>query len=79
MNPHSILNWLFYYMLEHEFDNNRREMALQLRVSECTLEGAMTDEKPAETALLFEQLLGYSIDHGVHVDDILAEYKGVQR
>lgn len=54
-------------------------MALQLRVSERTLEGAMDDEKPAEIALLFEQLLGYSVEHDICVDDILAEYKRVQR
>lgn len=79
MNPNSILNWFFYHMLEQQFSNDRREMALQLRVSERTLEGAMDDEKPAEIALLFEQLLGYSVEHDICVDDILAEYKRVQR
>lgn len=32
MNPHCRLNGFFYYMLEHEFGDNRREIALQLRV-----------------------------------------------
>lgn len=77
MNQNSILNWLFHYMLVNEFAGNRREMALQLRVSERTLENALDDEKPAETALLFEQLLAYSLENDVCVDQILAEYKQV--
>ena len=75
MNPNSILNWLFHYMLDRQFHSSRRDMALALRVSERNLVSALDDEKPAETALLFEQLLAYSLEHNICIDDILAEYK----
>ncbi len=69
-----ILNWLFTYMLEHQFKNSRREMAIQLRVSERTLNHALNSEQ-AETALLFEQLLGYAMEHSIRIDSILDQYR----
>lgn len=75
MNQNSILNWLFHYMLEHEFHGNRRDMALNLRVTETTLTHAMEDEETAETALLFEQLLAYTLEHDLCIDKILLKYK----
>lgn len=69
-----ILNWLFIYMLEHYFNNSRREMAIRLRVSERTLDHAMNG-KQAETALLFEQLLGYAMERGIRIDSILNQYR----
>lgn len=76
MNPDSILNWLFFYVLEHQFMNDRREMALQLRVTERTLNKAIDEERTAETALLFEQILEYALDHEeLCIDKILKKYK----
>ncbi len=75
MNPNSIMNGLFYHVLEQQFGNNRREMAVQLRVSERTLRNAMENEQAAEMALVFEQILRYSLEHGICMDGILAQYK----
>lgn len=75
MNPNSILNWLYHYSLQHLFDNDRRGMALALRVSERTLQSALEEEQSSEAALLFEQLLQYCMENDIQVDDILAKYK----
>lgn len=75
MNPNSILNWLYHHCLESLFDNDRRSMALALRVSERTLQSALDEEQSAEAALLFEQLLSYCLDNDVNVDEILRKYK----
>lgn len=75
MNQASILNWLYHHCLQHIFDNDKRNMALALRVSERTLQIALDEKRSSEAALLFEQLLHYCLDNNIQIDDILAKYK----
>ena len=64
--------------MEHYFQNDSRRMALELRVTEKTLEAALSKEGSAESMLLFEQLMKYLHDNNLSMDNLLAMY-GKQR
>ena len=74
MSNGGILHWIYQYALEHYFQNDSRRMALELRVTEKTLEAALSKEGSAESMLLFEQLMKYLHDNNLSMDNLLAMY-----
>lgn len=74
MNNGGILHWIYQYALEHYFQKDARRMALELRVTEKTLDTALSKEGSAESMLLFEQLMKYFHDNKLSMDHLLTMY-----
>lgn len=74
METSGMLGWAYQYALEHLFEGDKRRMALDLRMTEKTLDAAMMEESSAQSMLLFELLFGYMNARGISMDDLLARY-----
>ena len=75
MKSGGLLRWAYAYILKYYFSTDKKRMAIELRVTEKTLQTAMQDESSAESMLLFEQLMCYFMKHNISIDAVLAHYK----
>lgn len=71
-----MLRWIYNYTLKEVFRSDARNMALELRVGENTLQRALEQDECPESLLLFEQLMHYCMTHNISMDAFLAQYEG---
>lgn len=74
MSHSGMMKWMYHYVLGEVFDSDVRNMAIELRVTEKTLQKALEQDNCAESMLLFEQLMHYCMEHSISMDAILALY-----
>ena len=76
MDHSGMLRWIYNYTLKEVFRSDARNMALELRVGENTLQRALEQDECPESLLLFEQLMHYCMTHNSSMDAFLAQYEG---
>ena len=74
MNHNGLLQWIYAHILEEQMNSDPRQLAIELRMTERTIETALHKEGSGEYALLFEQLLSLCAEKQISVDSILRQY-----
>ena len=62
MNHNGLLQWIYAHILEEQMNSDPRQLAIELRMTERTIEAALHKEGSGEYALLFEQLLSLTLN-----------------
>ena len=76
MNDNKLLQHIYQHVLREHANSDSRTLAIELRMTEPTIDKALRKKGSAEYALLFEQLLALCIDRKISVDSILHSYTG---
>ena len=76
MNDNKLLQHIYQHVLRDHANSDSRALAIELRMTEPTIDKALRKKGSAEYALLFEQLLALCIDRKISVDSILQSYTG---
>lgn len=66
-----LLERIYQHVLTDHMGNDPRSMAMELRMTEKTIDNALKNPCSEEYALLFEQLLSLCAERGISVDAIL--------
>ena len=74
MNHNGLLQWIYAHILVEQMNSDPRQLAIELRMTEKTIEAALHKEGSGEYALLFEQLLSLCAEKQISVDSILRQY-----
>ena len=76
MNDNKLLQHIYQHVLKEHANSDSRTLAIELRMTEQTIDKALRKKGSVEYALLFEQLLALCIDRKISVDSILRSYAG---
>ena len=57
MNHNGLLQWIYAHILDEQMNSDPRQLALELRMTEKTIDSALHKEGSAEYTLLFEQTI----------------------
>ena len=76
MNDNKLLQHIYQHVLREHANSDARTLAIELRMTEPTIDKALRKKGSAGYALLFEQLLALCIDRKISVDSILQSYTG---
>ncbi|MBQ8962353.1 MAG: hypothetical protein IJ089_00950 [Clostridia bacterium] len=79
MNHNGLLQWIYAHILDEQMNSDPRQLALELRMTEKTIDSALHKEGSAEYTLLFEQLLSLCAKKQISVDQILRKYFSANR
>lgn len=74
MNHNGLLQCIFAHILTEHMNSDIRQLAIELRMTEKTIDAALQKEGSGEYTLLFEQLLSYCAEKHISVDAILQQH-----
>ena len=74
MNHNGLLQWIFAKILDEHMNSDIRQLSIELRMTEKTIDAALHKEGSGEYTLLFEQLLSLCAERQISVDAILQQY-----
>lgn len=74
MEHNSLLQWIYAHILDEHMNSDPKQLAIELRMTERTIDIALHKEGSAEYTLLFEQLLTLCAEKNISIDDILRHY-----
>ena len=74
MEHNSLLQWIYAHILDEHMNSDPKQLAIELRMTERTIDIALHKEGSAEYTLLFEQLLTLCDEKKISIDGILRHY-----
>ena len=73
MNHNRLLQQIYQHILDKDMGSDARALAVELRMTERTINNALNNTGSEEYSLLFEQLLTLCTEKGISVDAILRD------
>lgn len=73
MNHNRLLQQIYQHILDKDMGSDARALAVELRMTERTINNALNNTGSEEYSLLFEQLLTLCAEKGISVDAILRD------